>query len=387
MKTTNIPIATAIIIAVGSVVPAAAAERVFERFDGHPSGQGAFGFTTQTYGGLTSDRAGNLYGTTPNGGTSTWCQVTSELIGCGTAFELSPPAAPGGAWTTTTLYSFAPTGSGDFVHPAGGMVRDSAGNLYGTAVTGQGANEPGGVFELSPPTSPDGTWTEKLIYVFGANGSTDGYNANGNLVADGTGNLYGTTNEGGAFLRGVVFRLSPPAVAGGAWTETVLYAFGSSKNDGQYPLGGVILDEFGNLYGSTSRGGPHGQGTLFALVPPSSPGGAWTEKPLHAFAGGADGGAPIGSLTLYQSALYGADSLGVFQWTSSGLSLIGGPQPSAGLIVDSVGNLYGTSYGLGANNLGFVFELSPPVLGVAAGRKLSCTASRVARMEPILSRA
>src|SRR5258708_4997026 len=109
---------------------------------------------------------------------------------------------------------------------------------------------------------------EKVAYSF--LGFSDGANPNGGLVADAAGNLYGTTVGGGTGKAGTIFELSPPATAGGAWTETVLHNF--QDTDGQFPLGALIIDKVGNLYGTTARGGNHGLGSVFKLSPPTTPG-------------------------------------------------------------------------------------------------------------------
>jgi uncharacterized repeat protein (TIGR03803 family) len=182
------------------------------------------------YAGLIFDHAGNLYGTTQQGGT----------YGFGTVFELTSRA--GGGWTENVLYSFGANGT-DGVEPYAGLIFDDAGNLYGTTFVG-GTYNGGTVFELTPQAG--GGWTEKVLHSFG-NG-TDGFQPYAGLIFDGTGNLYGTT-YGGA---GAVFELTPQA--GGGWTEKVLHRFNSNGTDGYLPLGGLILDAAGNLYGTTQHG-------------------------------------------------------------------------------------------------------------------------------------
>jgi uncharacterized repeat protein (TIGR03803 family) len=177
--------------------------------------------------------------------------------GFGTVFELKPN--PEGSWTESVLYSFCSLQNCvDGALPLGSLIFDSDGNLYGTTDSG-GANASGIVFKLAP--NPDGIWTESVLHSF--TGGSDGRNPNAGLIADSDGNLYGTTNEGGIINHvcddyvgcGVVFKLTRDAAGG--WTESVLYAFCLRKNcsDGWGPTAAVTLDTKGNLYGTTSLGG------------------------------------------------------------------------------------------------------------------------------------
>jgi uncharacterized repeat protein (TIGR03803 family) len=278
---------------------AAQQEKVLHSF-GSSSKLGAY-----PLGPLTLDTAGNLYGSTGLGGT----------YNGGTVFELKPAA--GGGWTVKILHEFGNTGDGQ--NPYWTLILDTAGNLYGVTSSG-GVNNAGTAFELSPQTG--GSWKETILHNFNFNG-TDGYDPSGGVVFDGAGNLYGTTNGGGANNTGIVFELSPSE--GGSWAETILHSFGNnSTTDGQEPyLVQLVLDASGNLYGTTEYGGAYQNGTVFELSPAA--GGGWTESVLHSFNPG----------------------------TTDGLS------PSSGLIIDASGNLYGTAYFGGANNAGSVFEVSP----------------------------
>jgi uncharacterized repeat protein (TIGR03803 family) len=277
---------------------------------------------------LIADKSGNLYGNTTNGGTgSTFC----SFDGCGTIFELQPPAQPGGPWTKTILYNFQGIPDG-YWPSAGRMVMDKSGNLYGTTQFGGSAPYGyGTVFELSPPSQPGGPWTETILYNF-TGGNDGGVPANG-LVADAAGNLYGTTNDGGAYGQegsGTIFELSPPPVGGGAWAETTLYSFQQIK-DGDEP-NELTLDGKGNLYGTRTAdnilctpGNPKFCGSAFEL---QRRGTNWQMKLLHQFQGKNDGSSP---------------------WS--------------GMIFDALGNLYGTTIGFGGNIStagGIVYELSPP---------------------------
>jgi uncharacterized repeat protein (TIGR03803 family) len=187
------------------------------------------------------------------------------------ACEFLTTATPAfAANTEQVLYSF--TDGTDGAYPEAPLVFDGNGNLYGATPIG-GAYGYGTVFELSPA---NGGWIETTLHSF--NG-TDGYGPSG-LVFDGSGNLYGTTQDGGSGTAcsgrcGTVFELSP--AGGGAWTYTILYNF-KGGNDGFYPFAGVILDAQGNLYGTTSAGGAADRGTAFELTS-----GTWTKTILHSF--------------------------------------------------------------------------------------------------------
>ena len=270
-------------------------------------------------GGLAIDANGNLYGTTSSGGISA----------TGMVFELTPAA--NGTWTEKVLHNFNYV-TNDGTAPHAGLIFDAAGNLYGTT-SGGGANssasvDPGGtVFELSPAAG--GAWTEQLLYSFNYLNKADGYYPTAGLIFDTKGNLYGTTSDGGSGQDsqggGTVFELSP--IAGGAgWTEKVLFSFGGGSTiTGYKPIGGLVLDSGGNLYGTAYSGGPNGfglDGTVFEVMPSS--GGTWTEKDIYNLGGNETDG--INS--------------------------------EAGLLIDAKDNLYGTTAGGGANGFGTVFELS-----------------------------
>jgi len=321
-------------------------------------------------GNLISDSSGNFYGTADYGGTH----------GYGTVYELSPSAE--GTWKETTLYNFT-TGLGGGASPSS-LIFDASGNLYGETARG-GAQGRGLVFELSP--SSGGNWTEKDLYSF--KGDKDGGNPFGGLIFDGAGTLYGTTEFGGSTgcgsACGTVFEVMPSA--NGPWVETVLYQF-TGGSDGGSPAAGLVFDEAGNLYGTTEYGGEpdfecaSGCGTVFKLSPGSA--GGWTETVLHQFTGyTGDGAFPAAGLILDSSGnLYGTTTYGgthtldcsigcgaVFElspasggWTESTLSKFTGGNgfyPLAGVILDSGGNLYGTSEGGLYDTEGTVFELSP----------------------------
>jgi uncharacterized repeat protein (TIGR03803 family) len=328
---------------------------------------------------LISDAAGNLYGTTLAGGGTACNYHNAELDGCGTIFELSPDGA--NHWTYTVLHEFQYATDGDY--PYSGLVMDASGNLYGTAVKGGDGNPfgPGTAYELSPPTESGGAWTFTTLYTFGTS-SSDGFAPWGTLIFDQSGNLYGTTQVGGANSHGTVYELSPPAAPGGAWTESILWTF-PEDSDGGYPLAGLYMDSSGNLYGTTSlRGYTNstncfgGCGTVFKLSKGS--GGEWTEEVLHGFRY-TDGATPWSKITFYKGSYYGTTSAGgsgnegtVFQLTPSenGSNTfttihdftfsIGndGGIPYAGVIFDQSGNLYGTTFTGGPEGSGTVYELT-----------------------------
>ena len=211
-----------------------------------------------TFAGLIFDAAGNLYGTTCEGG----------AYENGTAFGLTPTA--GGGWMEQVLFSF---GHGYGACPVAGLIFDAAGNLYGTA-TGGGNYGLGTVHELTPTAG--GGWTEQVLHSF--NGG-DGNAPWAGVVFGAAGSLYGTTMYGGAYNSGTAFEVTP--TADGRWTEKVLYSFNNNDTDGYQPEAGLIVDTAGNLYGTTDYGGAYGAGTVFELTPTA--GGGWTEKVLHSF--------------------------------------------------------------------------------------------------------
>jgi hypothetical protein len=288
--------------------------------------------------------------------------------------------------TTAMIYAF-PGGSGGR-DPAGQLITDHAGNLYGTTALG-GIADNGIVFELSPPTVKGGKWTETVLYSF--TGGSDGLAPNPGLIFDSSGNLYGTTFDGGNchYYCGVIFQLAPPKVQGGAWTESVLHAFGGpGSSDGGAPTSSLEFDKAGNLCGTAEFGGnvvctnnPGPCGVVFQLSPPASQGGPWTETVAYNFRGIPDGGFPASPLTFDQQGnLYGTTTEGgtgpcndgegttlgcgvMFEvspavggaWTEAVLYNFGSSEssPASALVFGPAGVLYGTAdYN--------VFRLIPP---------------------------
>jgi uncharacterized repeat protein (TIGR03803 family) len=352
--------------------------------------------------GLIADSQGNFYGTTSFGG-------DSGIYG--TVFEISPNG--NGGWNETVLYAFS---GADGEAPYGPLIFDSAGNLYGTTLLG-GVYNQGTVFELTP----EGTsWKESVLHSFGSD--RDGQNPSYNLVMDAAGNLYGTTlhevyelsPSGGGWTISViyypdkavdsgltidsagnifgtsiatVFELSPNGKGG--WHKRVIHTFTGGPTDGNYAAGTPALDQAGNLYGTTAGGGlgsGEGDGTVYELSP--GPNGTWTEKILYFFKGGDDANNPSGGVVLDAAGnIYGASISGgrhgdgtVFKVTAPTgkgsyrekvLWNFDGPNgsfPEGGVILDSAGNLYGTTAGGGnAKNCsggnpigcGVVFKMTP----------------------------
>jgi len=276
---------------------------------------GAFPIST-----LARDSAGNLYGTTTQGGSGN----------VGVVFKVDPSG------NETVLHNF--TGGSDGVDPVGGLLLDAAGNLYGTTAQG-GTYNCGILFKLTP------AGTETIVHTFTGTPTDGKYPAYTSVVTDGLGGLYGVTEEGGRFGQGIVYQISKGgkfsilhSFAGGTvdgcnvlgipfrdkngniygvtsscgasnlgtvWkltaggTETVLHSFGGGTADGEYPLAGVVADARGNLYGSTETGGSANLGTVYRV----SQAGQFTL--LHSFTGSADGEFPYGGFVLQNGALYG----------------------------------------------------------------------------------
>jgi uncharacterized repeat protein (TIGR03803 family) len=313
------------------------------------------GDADEPYAGLISDAKGNLYGTAMQGGTSNH----------GAVFQLVPGAND--TWNEAVLYSFNGT---DGTTPFAALVFDGAGNLYG-ATQGGGAYGYGTVFQLAPGVG--GTWTETVLHSFNNNGQ-DGYYPYSNLIFDAAGNLYGTTSSGGSSVCGggcgTVFELTP--AGNGTWAETLVHSFAGS--DGEGPSG-LTFDGSGNLYATTAAGGTSngcggfGCGNVFELTPGTN--GTWTETVLYNFTGGSHGGNPIGGVIFDASGnLYGQNNPYVFRlarsangtWTEKVLYRVAGSP--GGLIFDAAGNLYGMDTMGGKPNCkghgcGTIFELAP----------------------------
>jgi uncharacterized repeat protein (TIGR03803 family) len=357
-------IAAALLLTLASQARAAAAVSVLHTFSGGNDG-------SYPDSNLTVDSAGNFYGTTQIGG----------AFGSGTVFEISPK--PDGKWRFSVLYTF--TGGADGGNPLGSLVFDAAGNAYTTASSG-GANGFGVVFELSPPVhpAPGKEWAEKVLYSF--RGGSDGALPFGNLVFDAAGNLYGTTSIGGKSHIGclagcgTIYELS--LTKSGSWNETVLHRLTDAFGDGAEPRAGLVMDASGNLFGTTYEGGNndvcngYGCGSVFELTPPASGKKRWHFKTLIDFngiEGALSGGGVIldGSGNVFGTTLFGgANNAGVVfslsresgRWkfkTLYSFDGLDGLQPSGNLAFDNAGNLYGATYEGGANDWGGIFQLVP----------------------------
>jgi len=262
--------------------------------------------------------------------------ASSGPNGNGSVFKLTPPVSGKGLWPITELHNF--TGEAGGYGPMSPVILDSQGALYGTAAFG-GQKEGlvgyfGVVFKLTPPAKGGVAWSYAEIYSF-AGGPDGGFPVAG-LVRDASGALYGTTQYAGTNNNGVVFKLTPPASGVGVWKETVLYRFRGGV-DGSQPVASLALDGTGALYGTTEAGGStsgSGQGIVFKLAPPAKGETAWIYTVLHRFTGGLDGGMPVAGVTISNNALYGTTETG-------------------GVLGDG-GNSAGN---------GVVFKLTPPAAG------------------------
>ena len=300
--------------------------------------------------GFLMDASGNLYSTTAGGNVG-----SSDVFG--TVFELSP----GNPWTENTLYTFA--GGAYGADPYSGLVSDASGNLYGITIGGgvctiSNRDYAGGaVFKLSPGNP----WTETLLYTFFQSAYPYDY---GSLAIDGSGNLYGTTVEGGANDQGNVFKITPTSVGAncGGSGLTTLYSFENNYTDGNQPMGAPVLDASGNLYGTTNGGGNDGEGIVWKVTP------SGTEIVLHTFTGDTDGGYPEAGVVLDAAGnIYGVTPSGGDPNTSAGTVFkisssktfttlytfngnAEGFGASGGVLIGQDGNLYGTTEGSGGGS-------------------------------------
>jgi uncharacterized repeat protein (TIGR03803 family) len=318
----------------------------------------------QPLAGLLRDAEGNLYGTTALGG-----DTTCYKLGCGTVFKLDR----NGKEKEKLLYRF--TGTPDGFFPVAPLIQDTAGNFYGTTEEGGNSGGLGTVFKI------DGNGGETVLYNF--SGRTDGCGPHGGLIQDSAGNFYGTAEQGGTsgfcVGYGVVFKVDSVG------RQTVLYSF-RGGTDGAYPVGRLLLDAAGNLYGTTYQGGNggcsvgQGCGTVFKLD------ASGHETVLYRFTGGADGEFPASGLVSDKAGnLYGTTTFGgalrncngdacgvVFKLSTTGKETVlysftggsDGTEPKE-LLRDAQGNLYGVATGGGdiscfpPDGCGVVFKLTP----------------------------
>jgi uncharacterized repeat protein (TIGR03803 family) len=345
--------AIAVILAFALPLSAASSTKVIYAFAG-----GSDGEYLDTD--LVIDNAGNLYGSTVQGG----------KFGGGTVFQLSPSGA---GWTHTVLYSF--TGGTDGGEPYKGVTLDTHGNIYGTAVTGGGGSCEGGCGVIFKLTNANGNWTQTVIHQF--TGGNDGSGPGSGLTFDAHGNIYGMTPTGGAFGLGTVFQLQQ---ANGTWNLNVVHTFTGGNDGSSGSAGRLILDRAGNLYGVTTVGGANGKGIAFEITHAN---GTWNLIPLYAFKDQPDGALPYGGLifdkagNLYGTTYYaGVHDVGTVYklthangaWKETVLySFKGntdGSSPISTLVSDSAGNLYGTTSDGGTGcACGVIFKLAPNAHG------------------------
>jgi hypothetical protein len=346
-------------------------EHVLYRFKDLADGVAPFGT-------LTIMPDGRILGVTEAGGMK-GCRPTWGRHGCGTVFALSRSRA--GRWTKQTLHTFNGADGGN---PASNLIVDASGNLYGTTICGgplyscrPGGGGAGVFYELTH--TPSGSWTETVLFEWGLKVGEGGY-PGGDLTVDAGGNVYGIT-------AGTVYELQRPT-----WSESTLAVLDTMVT-GTAPVGGVIFDGAGNLYGATNAGGDgpcgivwaQGCGVVYELSPRVS-GGAWTETLLYNFTGSIDGGVPVGSLAFDAAGrLYGTTQNGGLAScnTGAGCGVVfalergasgwnehvlhrfandasDGGMPTSGLIQGAAGHWYGTTQYGGAyspNGLGTVFRI------------------------------
>ena len=254
--------------------------------------------------------------------------------GDGVVYKLTPPPPGQTSWSLSTLWSFG--GGADGADPAGGLIFGPGGALFGTTSAG-GAHNLGTVFMLQPPKANGLAWTHGVIWSFG--GGSDGASPLGTLILDTQGALYGVTGAGGASNGGVAFRLTPGKGLGAEWNETIFWSFGGA-GDGTYPQGNLIFDHRGALYGGLREGGAYANGAVFQLAPPINGNGPWRETLLHSFQ-------PCGTQ-----------------------GVVDGTFPIGGLTFDTSGSLYGVTIKGGnctsPDSYGVIYRLSPPTNGQPA---------------------
>jgi uncharacterized repeat protein (TIGR03803 family) len=241
-------------------------------------------------------------------------------------FRPQPPAPGKTAWIEEFLYVFGPAPDG--ANPFGGVIEGPDRDLFGTTVRG-GTHNAGTIFRLTPPTVGQTTWNDRIIHNFRSHIDPDGNTPMGSLVRDSAGALYGTVPEGGTqgpgIAGGLVFQLAPPPSGTNVWTYTVLHSFDRFTGDGSVPTASLLLRPDGNLYGTTRFGGLGRLfGTVFRLTPPAAPGDTWTETVIYRFHGG-----------------------------------LSGKRPTTGLTQDPGGPLFGTTSTAGAFQQGTVFMIKP----------------------------
>jgi uncharacterized repeat protein (TIGR03803 family) len=285
--------------------------------------------------GLVMDSSGNLYGTTSEGGGD----------GDGVIFKVTPDG------NESVLQSL--TGGFDGELPAAGLVFDSSGDIWGTTTQG-GAYGSGTVFQLAP------NGTVNFVYDLGKTKFDPRFPAAG-VTLDADGNIYGTTQEGGAYNLGTIFKIDT------THNLTVLHSFKGNPTDGKYPIAGLILDSKGDFYGTTELGGASNDGTIFKVDRKGH------ETVLLSLDGDSGGGYPFGGVVmdasgnLYGATAYGGNGIGVvFELSPAGTETVlytfnggnDGEYPSSSLAIDPKGNLFGTTEFGGKDGAGTIFEIT-----------------------------
>lgn len=316
----------------------------------------------EPYKGVTLDAQGNIYGTAGVGGLYVGpCSDT----GCGVVFKLTNS---GGTWTQTVIHNF--TGGTDGWGPGAGVTIDSHGVVYGMTPVG-GEFNAGVIYQLTSDAT--GNWTERIIHPF--TGGTDGIGGfAGRLLPDGAGGFYGACTAGGAHGNGVVFQISPKA--NGSWRLKTLYAFQGAPDAG-FPYGGLLLDKSGNLYGTSYYAGANDLGAVYKLT---NTNGVWSESVIYSFQPGTDGNSPISNLVSDSKGnFYGTTSAGgsagcdcgtIFKltpnsngsWNEKVVHSFTGPPDGAfvynGMVADSAGNFYGATVHGGTSNEGAIYKFT-----------------------------
>jgi uncharacterized repeat protein (TIGR03803 family) len=312
----------------------------------------------EPYKGVTLDSQGNLYGTAVTGGAGS-CEG-----GCGVAYKLTNS---GGVWTQTVIHTF--TGGDDGSGPGSGLTVGWHGTIYGVTPTG-GANGQGVVYQLKP--MPDGTYKLTVLHAF--TGGVDGAGGSAGRLLLHSGSLYGVTTAGGANGKGVAFEITPTH---GVWQFTTLYAF-KGQPDAGFPYSTLTMDVQGRLYGTTYYDGAHNLGSVYQLTLRHD--GTWREQVLYSFKGGTDGSGSIGNVVIDRTgAIYGTTSAGgascncgvIFKvthrfdgsWKETVRYRFKGAPDGAfaynGMVGDSVGNFYGTTVHGGTTDDGVIYKLTP----------------------------
>ena len=358
-----LPIATlAVVLVMGLALPSPA--QTFSVIHNFDSGAGG----ANPYAGVTIDRAGNLYGTTRNGGAGV-CST------CGVVYKL---AHSGAGWIQTPLYEFQGIAQGDGQQPVARVIFGPDGALYGTTNAGGPSASDGTAFRLTPsPTTCRSTacpWNETVLHAF-TNLPDGAFPGMGDVIFDAAGNLYGTTVEGGSDLQdcddrscGTVYKLTH---SGGSWSESV-YPLAIGSAPGFWPQAGVIFDSAGNLYGTvtnTSGGvfvgipanGQFNFGTVynFLFMPQYDPAGGLIFDAAGNLYGTTAGGGTSNGGTVFELVRSGGSWNFTVLYNLVGSGSVYNPGPEAALTMDAAGNLYGTTYADGVNNCGSVFKLTP----------------------------